>query len=280
MDLIEKSVLFIRKHEEEWKLDSSCYGFCGASAGAHLAALAAMKIPVSYTHLDVYKRQDLAWEKINMINGQQINTRTYLKNISYVISGVAASLLIMFALSFMGVFEKNTEVLVSMNADYGNRSEIVLPDGSVVKLNSGSEITYLYDPKEKIREVSFQGEGFFDVSKSKSPFVIKMAGGLSVKVWGPSFNLQAYVDDPVIQASLVEGCIELDSGSDKLVMKPGEMAVFDQQANKIKQVEGILSHSYGWLDNKLYMEDVYKRQHIPSRMYRLRWSCFRRWSVG
>jgi transmembrane sensor len=39
-------------------------------------------------------------------------------------------------------------------------------------------------------------------------------------------------------------------------MKPGEMAVFDKQANKIKQVEGILSHSYGWLDNKLYMEDM------------------------
>ena len=209
----------------------------------------------SYTEPNAYD-SDLAWEKINMINGQQINTRTYLKNISYVISGVAASLLIMFALSFMGVFEKNTEVLVSMNADYGNRSEIVLPDGSVVKLNSGSEITYLYDPKEKIREVSFQGEGFFDVSKSKSPFVIKMAGGLSVKGWGASFHLQAYVDDPVIQASLVEGCIELDSGSDKLVMKPGEMAVFDKQANKIKQVEGILSHSYGWLDNKLYMEDM------------------------
>lgn len=94
----------------------------------------------SYTEPNVYD-SDLAWEKINMINGQQINTRTYLKNISYVISGVAASLLIMFALSFMGVFEKNTEVLVSMNADYGNRSEIVLPDGSVVKLNSGSEIT-------------------------------------------------------------------------------------------------------------------------------------------
>ena len=186
----------------------------------------------------------------------RINSRTYLKNISYVVSGVAASLLIMFALSFMGVFEKNTEVQVSMTADYGNRSEIVLPDGSVVKLNSGSEITYLYDPKEKIREVSFQGEGFFDVSKSKSPFVVKMAGGLSVKVWGTSFNLQAYVDDPVIQASLVEGCIELDSGSDKLIMKPGEMAVFDKQANKIKQVEGILSHSYGWLDNKLYMEDM------------------------
>lgn len=45
MDLIEKSVSFIRKHEKEWKLDSSCFGFCGASAGAHLAALAAMETP-------------------------------------------------------------------------------------------------------------------------------------------------------------------------------------------------------------------------------------------
>ena len=88
----------------------------------------------SYTDPDAYD-SDLAWEKINTINGQRINSRTYLKNISYVVSGVAASLLIMFALSFMGVFEKNTEVQVSMTADYGNRSEIVLPDGSVVKLN-------------------------------------------------------------------------------------------------------------------------------------------------
>ena len=51
--------------------------------------------------------------------------------------------------------------------DYGNRSEIMLPDGSLVKLNAGSEVVYSYDPKKKTREVDFQGEGFFDVSKSK-----------------------------------------------------------------------------------------------------------------
>ena len=86
-----------------------------------------------------------------------------------------------------------------MSADYGNRSEIMLPDGSLVKLNAGSEVVYSYDPKKKTREVDFQGEGFFDVSKSKDPFVIKVAGGLNVRVWGTSFNLQAYTDDPVIQ---------------------------------------------------------------------------------
>ena len=75
-----------------------------------------------------------------------------------------------------------------------------------------------------------------------------MAGGLSVKVWGTSFNLQAYVDDPVIQASLVEGCIELDSGSDKLVMKPGEMAVLINKqirSNKWKVYYLILMD--GWI---------------------------------
>jgi transmembrane sensor len=73
----------------------------------------------------------------------------------YTASGVAASLLIVLALSFMGTFQKGSEVLVSMSADYGNRSEIMLPDGSLVKLNAGSEVVYSYDPKKKTREVDF-----------------------------------------------------------------------------------------------------------------------------
>lgn len=88
-------------------------------------------------------------------------------NIGYIISGVAATLLLVLGFSKMGVFDKQPEMLVRMTADYGSRSEVVLPDGSVVKLNSGSDITYSYNAKEKIREVNFQGEGFFDVSKNQ-----------------------------------------------------------------------------------------------------------------
>ena len=115
-------------------------------------------------------------------------------NIGYIISGVAATLLLVLVFE-MGVFDKQPEMLVRMTADYGSRSEVVLPDGSVVKLNSGSDITYSYNAKEKIREVNFQGEGFFDVSKNKIPFVIKMNNGLRLKVHGTSFNLQAYTDE-------------------------------------------------------------------------------------
>lgn len=198
----------------------------------------------------------LAWEKINESNQQKGILRRRLKNTYYTLSGIAASILLMVVLSLAGVFEKEQNVAVSLTADYGNRSEIVLPDGSTVKLNSGSEVTYVYNSKRKVREVHFQGEGFFDVSKSKTPFVIKMTDGVEVKVLGTSFNLKAYADDPTIQASLVEGHIELDHNNDKLTMKAGQMAEFDKRTNQLKQIDGDLSHSCGWMKNKLYMDDM------------------------
>lgn len=196
------------------------------------------------------------WEKVDGLNRRKISLQRRLKNASYTLSGIAAAILLMVALSLTGIFDKEQEVSVSLTADYGNRSEIVLPDGSTVKLNSGSEVIYAYNTKKKVREVHFQGEGYFDVSKSKSPFIVKMANGVEVKVLGTTFNLKAYSDDLTIQASLIEGRIELEHQNDKLILNAGEMAEFDKQTNKLRQVDGDLSHSYGWLKNKLYMDNM------------------------
>ena len=139
---------------------------------------------------------ELAWEKIDASNRKDALRRMRLIRIGYVISGIAASLLIVLALSTIGVFDRKTDLLVRMSTGYGNRSEVVLPDGSVVKLNSGSELVYTYDADKKTREVHFQGEGFFDVAKDKDkPFVIRMADSLRLCVHGTSFNLRAYADE-------------------------------------------------------------------------------------
>ena len=83
-----------------------------------------------------------------------------------------------------------------------------------------------------------------------------MADGVEVKVLGTSFNLRAYADDPTVQASLVEGHIELGHNNDKLKMKAGDMAEFNKRTSTLKQLSGDVSHSYGWLNNKLYMDDM------------------------
>ena len=163
----------------------------------------------SYLEQKTFNAQ-YAWDKIDRINKKRYNKRKRLVNIGYIISGVAATLLLVLGFSKMGVFDKQPEMLVRMTADYRSRSEVVLPDGSVVKLNSGSDITYSYNAKENIREVNFQGEGFFDVSKNKIPFVIKMSNGLRLKVHGTSFNLQAYTDEKTVEASLVEDKLYMD----------------------------------------------------------------------
>lgn len=209
----------------------------------------------NYMDLEVFDT-NRAWEKVDRSNHCKVTLQRRLKNTYYALSGVAAAVLLMIALSLTGLFDREQEVSVSLTADYGNRSEIVLPDGSTVKLNSGSEVTYAYNPEKKVREVRFQGEGYFDVSKNKKPFIVKMANGVEVKVLGTTFNLKAYSDDMTIQASLIEGRIELEHQNDKLILNAGEMAEFDKQTNKLRQVDGDLSHSYGWLKNKLYMDNM------------------------
>ena len=197
-----------------------------------------------------------AWNTIDGINRKKRNLRKGLIGLCLIASGAAASLLLVLTLSFAGVFDKYPDTPICMAADYGNRSKVMLPDGSEIELNAGSNMTYSYNADEEIREVQFEGEGFFKVAKNKIPFVVKMADGLQVKVWGTTFNLCAYTDDETVRASLIEGCIELNRGNSTIRMNAGDMAVFDRKTKQMKRTTGLISHSYGWLDNKLYMEQM------------------------
>ncbi len=197
-----------------------------------------------------------SWQKLNEKNREKAKAGKIIKNVCFAISGAAASLLILFALSATDFFNSQTEIVSSTTTAIDNATEVVLPDGSVVKLNSGSEINFSYNPKKKIREVIFHGEGFFDVSKRKDPFVVKMSNNLEIRVFGTSFNLRAYDKDHIVKAALVEGHIEMSYLNDKLPMKSGEIAVFDKQTKEMKHIDGILSHTYGWLEKKLYMDEM------------------------
>jgi ferric-dicitrate binding protein FerR (iron transport regulator) len=199
---------------------------------------------------------ELAWKKVNEINRRKERIRKRFTHIGYAASGVAATLLLFITLSYMGFMQKDTPVDLSMTAGYGSRSEIVLPDGSLVKLNAGSSIRYAFDPEKNIRELHFQGEGFFDVAKSENPFVVNMANGVQIKLLGTTFNLCAYEDDPTLQASLVEGNIELSHASGKLHLDAGEMAVYDRQTHELKKENGIPAHTYGWIDHKIYLNHM------------------------
>ncbi|MGQ1947301.1 FecR family protein [Geofilum sp. OHC36d9] len=142
----------------------------------------------------------------------------------------------------------------------GIRSEISLPDGSVVWLNSESTISYKVPfVGGKQREVKLTGEAFFKVKKNEQmPFQVA-SGSVSVTVLGTQFNCKAFPEDTTIEVVLAEGSIKLNSLGFKtgkeFIMKPGERAVVDKMRNEtIISTEDIEKY-IGWHENKLILDE-------------------------
>jgi ferric-dicitrate binding protein FerR (iron transport regulator) len=209
-----------------------------------------------YINTEAFEEEKV-WNKVNEMNRQRMKRQQRLAYLGWGVSGgVAATVLLLMMFSISGLFTQPAITQLSMSTGYGNRSEILLPDGSKVKLNSGSTISYTYNSQKNVREVEFSGEGFFDVSESDEPFIIKFPHELDIKVLGTSFNLRNYPDDSEIRASLIEGKIEISNQTSTLHIETGEMAVYNKKNRQIKQIEGVLSYTYGWINNKLYMDDM------------------------
>lgn len=128
---------------------------------------------------------------------------------------IAAIFIISFLLGFMSSLLINRKQLqpdyfTEIAAPLGSRSNVVLPDGSRVWLNSGSILTYPKSFNEKNRHVYLKGEAFFKVAGNKNkPFIVHTPA-MDIKALGTSFNVKAYPDDKTTGATLVEGVIEID----------------------------------------------------------------------
>ena len=116
---------------------------------------------------------------------------------------------------------------------------------------------YSFDNSNKIRDVKFNGEGYFEVAKSRNPFIIHTTNGLKLKVLGTKFSLTAYSEDKTIKTTLVEGKVELNSPDNKtLSLIPGQIATYDERTKDLKYTNGQVYQNLGWLDKKLYLDNT------------------------
>lgn len=159
--------------------------------------------------------------------------------IVFVISGLSA------LISFL-VFSQNESFLSSrketpshivyndtivIETPKGFRSEVSLPDGSIVWLNSDSYLKYTAEFHQGERTVFLDGEGYFDVVKMKtvSPFYIRTKD-VRIRVIGTEFNVKSYADYEVVEATLKEGELEVEILSENQVsesfkLNPNEKAI-------------------------------------------------------
>lgn len=110
----------------------------------------------------------------------------------------------------------------------GERKSFQLPDGSKVMLNAGSTLTMAQHFNTNSREVTLEGEAFFDVVHNPGkPFIIHTSA-MNVKVLGTVFNVKAYPADKTVETSLLKGSVEITLKNDtkkKIILKPNEKIV-------------------------------------------------------
>ena len=147
--------------------------------------------------------------------------------------------------------------LQTVYTEKGVKSSVVLPDGSFVKLNSDSKITYPVKFVGATREVSISGEAYFKVKgDSLNPMVVTTVKGSKIKVLGTEFNVKSYENDAEETATLYSGKITLiaSNGNTERVVLPSQKAVVDIKENiKISSSDALLE-TKAWTEGKLIFD--------------------------
>lgn len=106
----------------------------------------------------------------------------------------------------------------------GQRMEVILADGTSVWLNAGSTFSFPTLFASDKREVFLNGEGYFNVTKSEEqPFIVNTSS-YDIKVFGTEFNVLAYQSSHLFEVSLIKGCVEVYSASEKVLLEPDSRA--------------------------------------------------------
>lgn len=165
-------------------------------------------------------------------------------------------------LNYNKIFKGNNElenpVFHTLNVPFGKRFKIVLSDGTLVHLNSGSKLKYpIKFDKKKPREVTMEGEAFFDVAEHKNQIFSVKTETINVEVYGTKFNFKNYPEDNYCDVVLVKGSVGLYSNySNKITrLKPGIKGSFNKLDYSITQDQINTSIYTSWIDGQVVLRN-------------------------
>ncbi len=117
----------------------------------------------------------------------------------------------------------------------GQKTRIVLPDSSIVLLNGHSKIRFDHCFNSNKRIVELSGEGYFDVRQDLSRQFVVSTSDLKIKVFGTSFNVKAYQNDPGVEVGLKSGKIGISRNDAEMGrLSPGQLATYNKTNRKLK----------------------------------------------
>lgn len=209
---------------------------------------------------------DKAWDKLNsQLPKESIHQRIVYMNM---FRKLAVSILMLLAVGFGSLwtnehfFSEPKSAIVQLEAPKGEKSKIVLADGSLVWLNSQTILKYnALTP----RKVNVEGEAYFEVEKdTKHPFEVTTNSGMKIKVTGTKFNLRSFSDESYVETTLDEGGVIISMDNLEIaVLKPGQQAKYNISNNELL-VRRVSTEIYSlWKNNELKFTGISFSELIP-----------------
>lgn len=205
--------------------------------------------------------------------------------------GIAASVLLLCSIGiwYSGVFSgeiSKKQLGVEITNTTGKAQMITLNDGSTVKLQPNSTLTFPEKFGNLNRIVYLKGEGFFHVKRdTANPFYV-YAGDLVTEVLGTSFTIKSYKKEQIAEVIVVSGKVVVYNSADmqgdkkpskRTILTPNKKVVFEKATQQIKMelVENPIAlnppknpKSFLFREEPLFevlktLEDVYNLEIVP-----------------
>lgn len=217
-------------------------------------------VVISPDNYNKYLEERKYWNAI-LVNYDSLSKRKSIKQKKnlhiWAISTIAVSIaLIFFILYPSNSSDKQENKWHSVYIPPGQRAQITLEDGSKVWLNSQTTLVYPASFAEDKRVVKLNGEGFFEVKKSKDiPFIVE-TNKYNIRVLGTKFNVFSYENYNLFETSLLSGSVEIlpvNKQDSSFSLRPDE---------KVSDYDGILRLSkisnfdhFRWKEGLICLDD-------------------------
>jgi transmembrane sensor len=185
------------------------------SAAALKAAADEMNLPFGTLLRQARAHEESSPGRIRWLSGGKMR-------IVRIASGVAASLLFLVAGAYIGYQYKGKPSQAGKAPIYyataqtlrGQRSKVVLADGSEIYLNAESKLSFSNEVSAH-QVVYLEGEAFFKVPEKEKPLIVKTRD-LVASTKGSQFNISAFPKDSTVTISVQNGKTEISTNIEKI----------------------------------------------------------------
>lgn len=142
----------------------------------------------------------------------------------------------------------------TFRAAVGRQMLVTLTDGTMVTLNAGSALQAPDKFGGDTREVTLQGEAFFEVAHNAlKPFIVH-TGPLETKVLGTSFTVRAYPELDQFRINLITGRVAVsEHGKELCHLMPSQQVIYEPLTGTYRLDSLDAMQAKAWLRGEIWL---------------------------